>query len=99
MIGLLRPFLDCKHQLFDERRISIPSGYEIPPWRVCDYALDRILAILDGSPSGAYAEARRRRYPERRTPITALRDEMIADLNRRLGGTTGIPVNVSSQAP
>jgi hypothetical protein len=88
VIETLRPVLH------DRRRVRAwsdePVGFNAP-WvevRVCDYALEGILTVLDGKEKANQAlfrDLERKNFrPRHEAPVMAARDRMIVDLEKRL---------------
>jgi hypothetical protein len=92
VIPLLRPFLDRSDPIADIRSISFPrlEPRYVPALRVCDVALEAILAIDPtlGADRAVCAEGTNANPPsieDLERGVNAMRDAMIADLKLRLG--------------
>jgi len=95
-VALLRPYLKCRERILDLPRCAIAAGYldyPGPALRICDVALDAILALRGEDVSATYAEVRPpsfatepflRNLTTYESALDAARDRLIADLQRRL---------------
>jgi hypothetical protein len=91
MIHRLRPLLDDKTMVWDERYVNRLATFEIPLTRACDVAMEAILTILDGSPRKTYQKIGVHSYAfgfrDARAALNAgkqQRDKVIIALKQRL---------------
>jgi hypothetical protein len=79
----LKPALDDTRNYAKLEHMAFIPGMRSPPTRVCDAALDAILTILDGGPDDAYRKAGLIGVRDS-AAAAKIRDEMIAELKKRL---------------
>lgn len=85
-VGLLKPALRDRRAYQELKHMALAFDMPLPPLRVCDSALAAILTILDGDPENSYRAADLRGLHSGRDTkaLNAIRDRLIADLERRL---------------